>query len=515
MLFLLLTACGGSRDAGRKILHLGNGAEPKELDPAVVTGVSEFHIISSLLEGLVTLDPTDMTPLPAAAVSWEISPDLITYTFHIRKNAKWSNGDDVVSSDFVYSWTRLLNPETASEYAYQAYYIKNGRPFNEGKLKDPAKLGLAAPDSKTLVVTLESPTPFFLALLNHHSLYPVNRKTVEAFGSQWSRPEHHVGNGPFRLKKWALNTVVVVERSPSYWDSPVVRLDEIHFHPVEDGSTEEKLFRAGKLHMTNTIPMERIPYWRDHPDVYHQDASFSTAYYELNVTRIPLKDRRVRMALALSIDRTAIVEKVTRSGQIPAYAYTPPNTAGFTPVAGLRYDTEEARRLLAEAGFADGKGFPQLDILYNTSEDNRKLAETIQQMWKKALGIDVGLFNQEWKVFLNTKRKLDYAIGRSRWVGDYPDPNTFLDMYVTGGGNNNTGWSNREYDDLIRQASKTAARAERYRYFQRCEDILAAEVPIIPIYTATHVYLMSPQVKGLVPNVMELRRYKTIDLTSE
>lgn len=514
---ILISGCGDDPSpAGppQKILHLGAGSEPKDLDPAIVTGLPEFHIITSLLEGLATIDPKDISPIPAAAESWEISPDQTVYTFHIRKTARWSNGDDLTADDFVYSWTRLLTPLTASEYAYQAYYIKNGKPFNEGKLKDPSKLGVVATDSKTLVVTLESPTPFFLSLLNHHSLYPVHRKTVETHGARWTRPEHYVGNGPFRLKEWVMNSVIVVERSPTYWDSAAVALDGIHFYPIEDEATEEKQFRAGKLHVTYTTPLERIPYWREQKDVYSQTPLLGTYYYELNVTRGPLRDKRVRRALAMSIDRTALVEKVTKGGQIPAYAFTPPNTAGFTPVAGLRYDPDEARRLLAAAGYPDGRGFPKLDILYNTLDAHKKVAEAFQQMWKKNLGIEVGLYNQEWKVFLDTKKKLNYEIARAGWNGDYPDPNTFLDMYVTGGGNNNTGWGNPEYDDLIEKAARTMSRQERHKYFQRCEDILADEVPIIPIYTYTRVILKRPEVEGWIPNVLDFRLYKQLSLSA-
>ncbi len=261
-----------------------------------------------------------------------------------------------------------------------------------------------------------------------------------------------------------------------------------------------------------SIPLEHIPHWRARADVYNEFPSLGTYYYEFNVTRGPLKDKRVRQALAMSIDRTAIVEKVTRGGQLPAYAFVPPNTAGFTPRAAIRYDTEAARTLMAEAGYPGGKGFPKLDILYNTSEGHRKIAEAFQQMWKKALGIDVGLFNQEWKVFLNTKRKLDFDIGRAGWFGDYPDPNTFLDMYVTGGGNNYSGWGNAEYDSLIQKAWRAATREERYGYFQRCEEILCDEAPIMPIYTYTRIFLKRPEVKGLVPNVMDLRLYKGLSL---
>ena len=510
-LALVWAACGGRAPAGgpaRPVLHLGNGAEPKDLDPAIVTGMLEFHILQALLEGLTGLDPATLQPIPAAAEGWEVSKDRRTYTFHLRKVARWSNGDPVTADDFVYSWTRLLAPATAAEYAYQAHYIKNGRAYNEGKLKDPAALGLSAPDSHTLVVELESPTPFFLSLLNHHALYPVHRRAVEAHGTRWTRPENYVGNGPFKLKEWEMNSVIAVERSPTYWDAAVVKLDEIRFYPIEDEATEEKQFRAGKIHVTNTVPLERIPYWREQTDVYSAFPSFGTYYYELNVTRGPQKDKRVRRALAMSIDRTALVEKVLRGGQMPAYAFTPPATAGFTPSAGLRYDTEEARRLLAAAGYPGGKGFPKLDILYNTMEGHRKVAETLQQMWKRELGIEVGLYNQEWKVFLDTKRKLDYDIGRAGWWGDYPDPNTFLDMYVTNGGNNHTGWSNAEYDDLVRKASQAATQEERYRYFQRCEEILAEEAPIMPWYIYTHPFLKRPEVGGWVLNVMDVRLYK-------
>jgi len=521
-----LNGCGGDKvtttDSGggetvktEMVLRIGNGTEPQDLDPAMVTGVPESKVIQALIEGLTCLDQTTLEPLPAAAESWEISADKRTYTFHIRKNGLWSNGDPVTSYDFSYAWFRLLDPEIASSYAYMGWIIVNGREYNEGKITDTSLVGISTPDSKTFVVTLKAPTPYFLQLVDHHSLYPVHPGCVKKHGARWTRPENYVGNGAFVLTKWETHKIIEVEKSSTYWDKDIVKIDRIEFHPTEDESTEERKFRAGKLDITNGVPLERIPYWKDGThEEYKQEPYLGVYYYEINTKHKVLSDVKVRMALAYSIDRKTIVEHVTRGGQVPAFNYTPPiHAVGFVSKASFSYDTELARKLLAEAGYPGGKGFPDdVELLYNTSESHRKIAEAIQQMWKDELGIHIGLYNQEWKVFLNTKTSLDFAIARAGWISDYPDPNSFIDMYVSGNGNNTTNWSNPEYDDLIEKASLTGDKSLRFEMFQRCEEILVKEFPIIPIYHYTRVYLRSPRVKGFISNDMDHHPYKYLSV---
>jgi oligopeptide transport system substrate-binding protein len=435
----------------------------------------------------------------------------------MREGAKWSNGDPVTAQDFVYSWRRLVTPDLASQYAYQLFYLENAEKYYKGEIDDFSQVGVKALDDGTLEVKLNNPVPFFLSLLYHHSLYPVHRPTIEKFGgidsrvSKWTLPGNLVGNGPFSLKEWELNKVIVVEKNPHYWDAAIVKLDEIHFYPIDNVQTEERMFRSGRLHITNEVPIEKIEVYREEsPELIRMDPYLGTYFYRFNTLKAPFDDPRVRKALAMSIDRKQIVEKVKKGGEIPAYAITPPDTNGFTPKAAIPYDIEGARKLLAEAGYPDGKGFPEVELLYNTFEGHRKIAVAVQQMWKKALNIDITLSNQDWKVYIDNERTMNYTICRGSWIGDYPDPTTFLDMWVTGGGNNRTGWSNKTYDDLIAKAAAAASTEERYEYFQQAEALLAEEVPVIPIYTYTRVYLIRPEVKGWYPNIMDHHPYQHV-----
>jgi oligopeptide transport system substrate-binding protein len=499
--------------AERQVMRIGNGTEPKGLDPAKVTGVPEHHILQNLFEGLTGQDPITLEPTPGAASSWEISTDGKTYTFKIRPEAQWSDGTPLTADDFVASWIRALNPKTASEYAYQLYYIENGEEFNTGKLKDSSKVGVKAKDKNTLVVKLKSPTPFFLRLTSFYTLYPVPLHTIKKYGEEtWTHEGKMVSNGPFRLTEWKINKHIKMVRNEKYWDAARVKLTEVAMLPIENIDTENKMFHQGELEITSTVPSLRIPkYTKEraskavgHP--YQSNSYLGTYFYRLNVNKKPLDDRRVRRALALTIDRKLLIDKVTLGGQKPALAFTPPETAGYSFKGTLNeaitpQAIAEAQKLLADAGFPGGKGFPKLDILYNTSEDHKKIAIAIQQMWKKNLGIEVGLYNQEWKVYLTSQTQMNYQISRSAWIGDYPDPNTFLDMWVTGGGNNNTGWSNKEYDRLIDQAALTKDPNARYEIFRQAETLLMTELPIIPIYFYTRNKLQNPKVALLDQNM--------------
>jgi len=502
-----------------EVLNLGNGGEPKDLDPHVVTGVPEFHIIMNLLEGLVSKDPKTLDPIPGVAEKWKISRDGKTYTFFLRKNAKWSNGDSVTASDFIYSWTRLLKAETASEYAYQAFYIKNGKAFNEGKIKDPSQLGIKANDPLTLEVQLENPTPFFLSLLFHHSLYPVHKGTVEKYGTRWTRPEHFVGNGAFVLKKWEINKVISLAPNPFYWDKEIIKLSEANFFPIDKHETEEKMFRAKTLHSVDDLPLEKLPLWqKDTSGVFKNHPYLGTYYYWFNCTKAPLNNKKVRQALTLAIDRDRIVRLVTRGGQVPATMFTPPGTGGFQPLSRLPRDgsqIQKAKQLLSEAGFPNGKGLPTIEILYNTSDNHKKIAEAIQQMWFENLGVNASLYNQEWKVYLDSQETKNYMVSRAGWIADYNDPNTFLDMFATDNGNNRGGYSNKTYDAMIESAKKERDQKKRWAYFQKAEDILLDDLPVLPIYIYSRNYLLSNEVKGWYPNIEDIHPLKYISIATK
>lgn len=520
----LLAGCGkrqtlveaGDRD---QILHIGNGTEPQDLDPDIVTGQQEFHIMMALLEGLVSEDPVDLHPVPGAAESWDISPDRKVYTFHLRKDGKWSNGEPVTAEDFRQSYKRILMPSLGAEYAYMHYVVKNAEAYNTNGITDFDQVGYKALDDYTLQITLNNPTPYFLSLLTHHSWYPVNIRTVAKCGdpyqrgNKWTRPGNFVGNGPFTLALWHVNDVIEVRKSQTYWDRDRVRLNAIRFYPIESDDTEERAFRAGQLHITLTLPPSKIAYYKaNNPEVLQLGPYLGTYFYRVNVTKPPLNDKRVRKALAIAIDRGSIVTNVMKGGQLPAYNFVPPGTAGYTSRSPVQENIAEAKRLLAEAGYPDGKGMPPVEILYNTLEYHRTIAEAIQQMWKTRLGVDARLVNQEWKVYLDSQRSLNYQVCRAAWIGDYVDPNSFLDMWLTGGGNNETGWSNPEYDKLIAQAAATVNPQERLEVFQKAEAILMDDMPEIPIYFYTRFFLLRPEVKGWYPTILDNHPYKYVYL---
>jgi oligopeptide transport system substrate-binding protein len=525
LVFISLVGCSGGENnvtTGNRdgILHWGNGTDPQELDPHIITGIPEHHILTALLEGLVAKDPATLEPIPAVAKSWNISSDGKTYTFQLRHNAVWSNGDPVTSHDFAWSWWRALQPALGNQYAYMLFPIKNSEAYAKGEIDDFSKVGVKVIDDYTLEVELNNATPYFLQLLDHYSMFPVHRPTIEKFGkpdergSLWTRPGNFVGNGPFTLKEWKLFKRVDVVKNPQYWDANKVKLNGIRFHPIENVTTEERMFRSGQLHHTASIPIDKVAtYKKDKPHLLHTYPYLGNYFYRINTTLPHLKDKRVRQALAMSINSKQLTEQVTKGGEVPAYTFTPPDTLGYTAKSAFEFNPEKAKQLLADAGFPNGEGFPVTELLYNTSEGHRKIAVAIQQMWNQYLGVNIILNNQDWKVYLDSVNNGDYTIARAGWIGDYVDPNTFLDMWVKDGGNNRTGWSNPRYDELIlKLAPKTADRNLRYQLMAEAEAILLEDMPIIPIYIYNSKSLVHPSLKGLQPNILNYVLYKNLSL---
>ena len=521
---LLLTSCTKHQtrvDFGdaHQILCLANGAEPEDLDPQIVTGVTEDNIIRALIEGLVAEDPIDLHPVPGVAERWDVSPDGKVYTFHLRANARWSNGDPVTATDFVRSYKRALTPELANEYDYMFFYVVNAEKFHKKEITNFADVGFKAIDDRTLQINLNNATSYFLSLLNHHSWYPVHIPTVEKFGdpyqhgNRWTRPGNYVSNGPFVLSDWKVNTLIAVKKNPFYWDANTVKLQEIRFYPMERLDTEERAFRSGQVHKTYKLPLTKIAYHKEHhPDLLKQAPYLGTYFYSFNVTNAAFRDKRVRQAMAMSIDREALVKTVTRGGEIAAYSFTPPNTVGYTAEAKVPYDIERAKKLMAEAGYPDGKGFPKTELLYNTLESHKIIAEALQQMWKMNLGIDIILRNEEWKVYLDSKKRGNFDLFRYGWIADYVDPNAFLDMWLSFSGNNASGWKNPEYDALIAEAGRTIDTAARFKVFQKAEALLLDEMPIIPIYYYATGYLLRPSVKNWNLTILDHQPYKYVYL---
>ncbi|HUL54020.1 MAG TPA: peptide ABC transporter substrate-binding protein [Opitutaceae bacterium] len=500
-----------------QILHRGIGPDLSDLDPHLATGTSEYTVLSALLEGLVSEDPLDLHPVPGVAERWDISPDGLVYTFHLRPDARWSNGDPVTARDFIASFRRMLTPALGADYAPMLYALLNAEAYHQGRLADFAQVGLAAPDDHTLSVTLEHPIPYFLAMLNHTAWLPVPVATIARYGpvdrrgTPWARPGRFVGNGPFVLKSWRPNQAIVVEKSPTYWDAARVRLRAISFHSFDSGDAEERAFRAGQLHLTEAMPPAKIDaYRRDQPQLLRIDAYLGTYFYRLNVTRPFLNEPRVRRALALAVDRSAIVEQILRGGQTPAHAFTPPGIAGYQPPAGIPTDFAEARRLLEEAGYPGGRGLPVFELLFNTSESHQLVAEAIQEMWRRELGVEVRLVNEELKSTLDARRTGNFQILRSVWIGDYADPASFLGVWASSSGNNYTGWSSPDYDRLLDQAARTADPAARFAVLQRAEALLLKAAPFIPIHYYTHVFLIRPSVHGWYPTLLDHHPYKYV-----
>jgi oligopeptide transport system substrate-binding protein len=530
-MILLLAACGGDSggetrvEVGNRegVFHFGNHSEPQGLDPHIVTGVPEHHILTALFEGLVTKNPETLEPEPGVAESWDISDDGMTYTFHLRNNAKWSNGDPVTAEDFRWSWQRAISPLLGSEYSYMYYPIENAEAFNLGNEPDFSKVGVSVLDDYTIQVKLNSPTPYFLQLLDHYSMFPVHRATVEKFGSatdrlsQWAREGNIVTNGAFALTEWQINSHLRVEKSPLYWDADKVKLNAIVFYPTENLVTEERMFRDGQLHRTEEIPLEKIKtYQAEQPEITHIAPWIGSYFYMLNTTREPLTDVRVRKALAMAVDRALIADTVTQGVYRASTALVPPGTVGYSPPHLFDYDPEQARQLLAEAGYPGGQGFPPIDILYNTHEDHRKIAVAIQQMFMQNLNIQVNLVNQEWKVYLDSHNNMNYDIARRGWIGDYVDPYTFLSMYITDGGNNKTGFSNARYDEIVlKEAPAELDRDKRYALYHEAETILLENMPILPIFTYQYKHLFTTSVKGMPDNIMGYYNYKYVYLEPE
>ncbi|MBO8128627.1 MAG: peptide ABC transporter substrate-binding protein [Peptococcaceae bacterium] len=497
----ILAGCGGGQEestgtasgemAEEQVLIHNIGTEPESLDPAKITGIPEGTAVYQLFEGLTRITEDGLKP--AVAESWDVSPDGLTYTFHLRDGAKWNNGDPVTAYDFEYAWKRALNPETECEYAYQLYYVKNGEAYNAGEITDPDQVGVKALDEKTLEVTLEAPAPYFLSLTSFYTLYPVHKATVEANPDWANAPETFVSNGPFNLENWEHHSKLELVKNDTYWDAENVKLDKVILTMVEEQATYLTMWENGEIDTIESPPLADMDRLRAEGKLQTKPY-LGVYYYIFNTEQEPFDDPKVRKALALAIDRKTIVEKITKGGQLPAFALVPPGIpdaepgSDFREVGGdlFKEDVETAKQLLAEAGYPNGEGLPEITILYNTHEAHKTIAEAIQEMWKTNLGIEnVKLTNQEWKVYLNSRDEGDFHVARAGWIGDYADPMTFVDMFVTGGSQNDGRWSNARYDELVETAKNTGDQKVRMEAMHEAEEILMDEMAVMPIYFYT------------------------------
>lgn len=513
-------------EAGDRLgtLHLNNRDEPRDLDPQVVFFNTDANISRALFEGLVASDPQTLLPRPGVAERWEISADGLVYTFHLRANARWSNGDPVTAPDFLYSCQRILSPKLGAEGSDYLYDVRNAEAFNKGRLTDFSQVGFRAPDDRTLEITLAHPTPYFLHLLYHNTWLPVHRPTIEKFGridqraTGWTKVGNLVSNGPFVLADWQVNKQIVVRKSPTYWNAGEVRLNEIHFYPIADAEAEERAFRGGQLHITFSLPTAKLDTYRQtHPNLLHVSPGGVVTFLTVNVARPPLNDPRVRRALSLAVDRAGLVKNVLRGGELPAQGFIPPGTgADYASPAdqSLPRDSDgtEARRLLAEAGFPDGKNLPPIELLASSGSKNRSIIEAVQAMWEKELGFRATLRLEEAKVLMDTRNRQDYSVALLALTPDYDDPNTYLMYWKTEGPNNRTGWASAAYDALLDEAARTTDRAVRLERLRRAEAVLLDELPIVPLCFGTRATLRQPSVHGWFDNTLDVHDYKAVFL---
>jgi oligopeptide transport system substrate-binding protein len=525
---LLLVACSNSENPDsdgevKQILRLAISSLPGTIDPHQVTDGPGAKVLMALNESLLVTDYQTFELKPGVAESWQILDDGMRYNFKLRLNAKWSNGESIKASDFVYSWQRILSAGLGNQYALDYYAIKNAGSYHKGELKDFSQVGVKALSEYELEFTLERRDPLFLKRLGSEITAPVHKATVEKYGAMddpgntWIRAGNHVGNGPFKLEYWELNQTMRMVRDPNYWDANAIKLEEVHILPAEGESVEERMYRSGQIDVAygNRLPTDKIArYKAEQPDEFVSQPAYATYFYLFNTQKPPFNSVDVRKAFSYSVDKQLLTEKVTKNGEPPAYAlspispaYQPPQMHGFNPAL--------AREHLAKAGYPDGKGFPGVTLTYNTTEIHQKLAVAIQQMWKKELNVDVALENQEWKVFLISRHNLEFDIARAGSASTFADPADLLDSLTTGHGMNDTGWSHAEYDRLIHAAAQVIDPAERFALLHQAEAILVEELPLLPLFYNTYSYLIKPEVKGFEFNMVDHPNFKGVYIDAE
>lgn len=460
-----------------------NGTEPESLDPHLISGVPEHRIYMSIFEGLISYDPETAGPVPGLAESWDVSDDGTVYTFHLRKTT-WSDGEPITAQTVVDSWLRMFNPETASPYVwFPNMFVKGGEAYNSGEA-GPEAVAIEAVDDYTFKMELVGPLPYVLGALPHYSFAVVPMHAIEKYGKEWTSPENFVGNGPFTLEEWAPQEKVTVVPNDTYWDADAVSLDRVVYLPIDDNNTGYNMFLNGEADWMTTVPLDQMDSAKLRDD-YQNAPYLGTYYYTIQNEKDPFDDPRVRKALTMSFDRETLIDKVVKGGQLPAYSMVP-DMAGYPAIEGNREDVEAAKKLLADAGYPNGEGFPTFEILYNTSESHKKIAEYIQEQWADNLGIKCELINQEWSTYLANRRAGEFQVARAGWIGDYQDPNTFLDMFMIGGAMNGGRYANEDYDVLIEKAARTAPGPERFDLLAQAEEIfITQDQGVIPIYFYT------------------------------
>jgi len=506
-LFFLLS-CNRSQQS--LALRYSNGAEPESLDPHQATGQPGIRVIGALFEGLLLRKGTELEP--GLAKSWELSADQKTYHFHLRK-AKWSDNTFISAQDFVYSWQRLALPQTAAQYSMLLQNIKNAPQVLSGTFP-PESLGVHAPNESTLVVELSTPTPYFLHLVAFEPLFPVPKKCIETHGPKWTKPENMINNGPFKIVSWKPNQKIELKRNPLYWDVQNVKQELIEVYPIEHLETAYKMYLSGELDWLFALPLGRMQESKKRSD-YFNATQYGLYYYALNMTQPELQSPLLRRALALSINREELVEAVVQGGEKAAYTLVPPNSnPGYPQLSGSSYNPKLAQKLLAQDGYGPNKALPRLQIYYNTSEAHKKIAEVVAASWKKHLNIETDLQNHEWKIYLQNTHQKKYQIARASWIGDYPDPYTFLELFESKNGNNRTGYNNQAFDSCLKLAQQEVEPTLRLQKLASCEELLLTDLPFIPLYFYAQNEMRSPKLRGAETSPLGMYSWKHVHLST-
>lgn len=501
--------------AEKQELVRNNGSEPASLDPHKVESDVEFNIISDLFEGLVSVSPAGEIQ-PRLAEKWENKENTV-WTFHLRPGITWSDGTAITAQDIVWSWQRLVSPLTASPYSSYPgnMHIVNAKEIAEGK-KAPETLGVKAVDDATLEVTLTQPNAAFLAMLAHPSLVPIDKVLVNRFGEQWTKPEHIVTSGPYKLSAWVVNERIVAERNPRYWDNQHTVINKVTWLPIHSEAADVNRYKAGEIDIVYTVPINQFAQLKKTMgDQLNVSPQLATYYYEFNTTRPPFNDPRVRLALNMALDKDIIAEKVLGQGQRPAWLISQPDIGGVK-LQNPEYASwprekriAEAKKLLSEAGYSDSHPLV-FNLLYNTSESHQRVAIAASSMWKKNLGVEAKLQNQEWKTMLDTMHTHNFDAVRYAWIADYDDAATFLNNFRTGDSENTSQYSNPAYDEALKNAAKASDGVTRGKYYQQAEDLLTKDVPAVPVYHYVRTHLVKPWVGGFTPD--KLGYYFTKDM---
>ena len=491
----------GTKLSNKQVLNRGNGAETPTIDPQKVEDVQANNIAQDLFEGLVR-DDSNGKIVPGGATAWEVSKDGLTYTFKLRKNAKWSNGDPITAQDYVYGMQRLVDPKVASTYAFLLSDVKNADLINQGK-ESLSSLGITAINNETLQIKLNNPTPYILEILAMRNCAPANKAAMEKLGDKFFQPGNLVSNGPYMLKYWKIGDKVTLVKNPNYWNASKTVIEEVNFFPTQNLNSEEQMYHAGQIDLTNEISMDQFDKLKNKlGSEVHSNLFLSSYWFSFNMEKAPFKDNpKLRQALSMVVDRDIITKQVTRRGEAPSYDIVAKGAKNYKPFTydwsnkSYKEKVEKAKKLYEEAGYSASKPL-NITILYNTNENSKKLVLSVASMWKQALGVNVLVENQEWKVFLKSRQNGEFQVAWDRWIADYNDVNSFSDLMRSDSQMNNAKYKNVKYDELLKKATTELDLKKRQKILEDASSVAMNDYPIVPLYSAVTTHLVKKYVGG-------------------